>query len=108
MGLLFLTCLLSVYLLNCAGLSVEEFDRATANTSVWLSAAAYCETDTFMARTFKGYSVGFVTRYVIENVEKDVQVAIFFCGFLSHLSLQELTNSFRGMLDTCHPSLPST
>lgn len=50
------------------------FDRATANTSVWLSAAAYCETDTLLAHNFSGYSTGFTTRYVIEAPEKDVQV----------------------------------
>jgi len=58
----------------CVGADLAGFDRATANTSVWLSAAAYCETDTLLAHNFSGYSTGFTTRYVIEAPEKDVQV----------------------------------
>lgn len=58
----------------CACADLSGFDRATANTSVWLSAAAYCETDTLLAHNFSGYSTGFTTRYVIEAPEKDVQV----------------------------------
>ena len=51
-----------------------SFDWATANSSVWLSAGAYCETNTYMTRTYKGYSAGFVPSYVIDDKASDVQV----------------------------------
>jgi hypothetical protein len=57
------------------------FDWATANTSVWLSAAAYCDTNTYLTRTYRGYSQGFNASYVIEYARRDVQVwqhGIFF------------------------------
>lgn len=52
----------------------SSFDWATANSSVWLSAGAYCETNTYMTRTYKGYSTGFVPSYVIDDKANDVQV----------------------------------
>lgn len=55
----------------------KSFDWATGNTSVWLSAAAYCETNTYLSRTFKGYSSGFVVTNVIDNKAADVQVYIY-------------------------------
>jgi hypothetical protein len=64
-----------VALLVCLlGVTVRGFDWATGNSSVWLSAAAYCETNTYLTRTFKGYSTGFVASYVIDNKASDVQV----------------------------------
>lgn len=65
---------LGINIMYCVGQNVKEFDQLTANTSVWLSAAAYCETGSFMSRAFSGFSTGFQTRYVIENREEDVQV----------------------------------
>ena len=53
---------------------MANYDWAFGNTSVWLSAAAYCETNTYMTRTFKGYSTGFVVTNVIDDKDKDVQV----------------------------------
>jgi hypothetical protein len=47
--------------------SAKTFDWQYANTSVWLSAAAYCETNTYMTRTFKGYSAGFKVTNVIDD-----------------------------------------
>lgn len=55
---------------------VASFDWATANTSVWLAAGAYCETNTYMSRTYKGYSTGFVPYYVIDDKTYDVQVLL--------------------------------
>ena len=52
----------------------NTFDWRTGNTSVWLSAAAYCETSSYLNRTYLGYSTGFVPMYVIELGAKDVQV----------------------------------
>lgn len=65
---------LFVALLVCAlGVVVKGFDWTHGNSSVWLSAAAYCETNTYLTRTFKGYSSGFVASYVIDD-KHDVQV----------------------------------
>lgn len=64
-----------VVLLLCSlGVVVSGLDWATANTSVWLSSAAYCETNTYQSRTYIGYSKGFMARYVIEDKPNDVQV----------------------------------
>ena len=52
------------------------FNWTIGNTSVWLSAAAYCNTDTYLNRTYTGYSAGFVPMYVINVPEFDVQVFI--------------------------------
>lgn len=57
----------------------ESFDWAIANTSVWLSAAAYCDVDTFLTRTYKGYSAGFSPEKIIDVPQFDVQVVISFC-----------------------------
>jgi len=61
-------------LLLCSAGALASFDWTTANTSVWLSAGAYCETNTYMSRTYKGYSAGFVPAYVIDDQSADVQV----------------------------------
>ena len=58
----------------CSVGALASFDWKTANTSVWLSAGAYCETNTYMSRTYKGYSAGFVPAYVIDDKGADVQV----------------------------------
>jgi hypothetical protein len=64
-------------LLPCA---IAAFDSLVARTSVWLSAATYCETSTYLSRTYKGSSEGFIASYVIDNPEKDVQVNCNICG----------------------------
>lgn len=56
--------------------AMASYDWATGNTSVWLCAAAYCETNTYMTRTFKGYSTGFVVTNVIDDKKEDVQVSL--------------------------------
>ncbi|KAJ1402224.1 Alpha/Beta hydrolase protein, partial [Ochromonadaceae sp. CCMP2298] len=55
-----------------------SFDWAIGNSSVWLSAAAYCEQETYLTRTFKGYSAGFTATDVIYNKADDVQGYIGF------------------------------
>jgi hypothetical protein len=70
-----LSILASILLLAFAACSVSaSFDWGTANTSVWLAAGAYCETNTYMSRPYKGYSAGFVPYYVIDDKTYDVQV----------------------------------
>lgn len=60
-----------------------SYDWATGNTSIWLSAAAYCETNTYSTRTFKGYSTGFVVTNVIDDKAEDVQ------GYIGYLPSQD-------------------
>ena len=64
-------------LVCCVGVLTSAFDWTAGNSSVWLSAAAYCETNTYLTRTYKGYSAGFVPSYVIDDKTYDVQVSIF-------------------------------
>jgi len=43
------------------------------NITVWLSAGAYCETNTYMSRTYKGPSTGFIPTYVLDDKDTDTQ-----------------------------------
>ena len=69
--------ILVAYFILVLGVSVKAFDWKTGNSSVWLSAAAYCETNTYLTRKFKGYSSDFIASYVIDDKDHDVQVSIF-------------------------------
>jgi hypothetical protein len=51
----------------------KSFDWSMGNTTVWLSAGAYCETNTYMTRAYKGYSAGFVPTYVLDDKDTDTQ-----------------------------------
>lgn len=78
----------------CSVGALASFDWKTANTSVWLSAGAYCETNTYMSRTYKGYSAGFVPAYVIDDKGADVQVGfdlLQYC-FLAYIFLTAQAN----------------
>jgi hypothetical protein len=55
--------------------TLTGYDWSAGNTSVWLSAAAYCETSTYKSRVFKGPSTGFVVTNVIDYKAEDVQVS---------------------------------
>ncbi len=63
-------------------LETVEFDWDIGNTSLWLSAAAYCETNTYLNRTYEGASAGFIPLYAIDNPTYDVQVSLI-AGFFS-------------------------
>ncbi len=81
-----LLIVLSLFLLGSS-----QYDWAFANTSVWLSAAAYCETNTYKTRIFKGYSTGFVVTDVIDDVSEDVQ------GYIGYMASQSsIYVVFRG------------
>lgn len=54
--------------------TMKVFDWTTANTAVWLSAAAYCDADSYLNRSYKGASSGFIPKYVIDISKYDVQV----------------------------------
>jgi hypothetical protein len=51
------------------------YNWSSGNTSIWLSAAAYCETSSYKSRVFKGPSTGFVVTNVIDYKAEDVQVS---------------------------------
>lgn len=69
--LLGLLCLLSSFLGTFA-----DYDWKFGNTSVWLSAAAYCDAGSYKTRTWKGASAGFVVTQVIDYKKEDVQVGM--------------------------------
>jgi predicted lipase len=70
---------------------VYSYDWSAGNASIWLCAAAYCETNTYQTRTFKGYSTGFVVTNVIDDKGEDVQ------GFVGYLPSQSsIYVTFRG------------
>lgn len=60
--------------LALAKTAAASYDWKTGNTSIWLCAAAYCQTNTYMTRTFKSYTAGFVVTNVLDYPSKDVQV----------------------------------
>lgn len=90
------------------------------NTSVWLSAAAYCDSKTYLSRSYKGYSSGFVATYSISNVLNDVQVEYYdlmpsithaqpttvsyFILILIYIYLSFVTFSYRDSWDIYHRS----
>jgi hypothetical protein len=51
----------------------NSYDWSMGNTTVWLSAGAYCETNTYMTRTYKGPSAGFVPTYVLDDKDTNTQ-----------------------------------
>ena len=74
--------ILLLVLLAVAQTAAASYDWHTGNTSIWLCAAAYCETNTYQTRTFRGYSSGFVVTDVLDYKSKDVQ------GFIGYLPSQ--------------------
>jgi len=60
----------------------KSFDWTTGNTSLWLSAGAYCETNTYMNRPYKGPSSGFVPTFVLDDKSSDTQ------GYIGYMPSQ--------------------
>jgi len=54
-------------------LTTGAYDGNQAQTSMWLSAAAYCGKSSYKSRTFKGPTTGFVVTAVIEDTATDTQ-----------------------------------
>jgi len=98
--------LITLALCLCASSVAASFDWATANSSVWLAAGAYCETNTYMTRTYKGYSAGFVPYYVIDDKTYDVQGYIgtmpsqsaIYVIFRGSTSIQDWVNNLDAVL----------
>mmetsp|Transcript_21989 Transcript_21989/g.36840 ORF Transcript_21989/g.36840 Transcript_21989/m.36840 type:complete len:411 (+) Transcript_21989:145-1377(+) len=61
----------------------RDFDWNVGNTSVWLSSGAYCPTDTYLTRTYYGYSAGFVATHTISDEKSDTQ------GYIGYIPDQE-------------------
>ena len=67
------------------------FDWTVVNTSVWLSAASYCNTKDYLTRTYNGPSTGFKPVVAIDEKTYDTQ------GFVGYLSAQKkIYVVFRG------------
>jgi hypothetical protein len=80
---------LSIALSIRAALSLET-DAAT-DASLWLSAAAYCDTSTYLTRTYLGPSSGFIPTYNIYDSKTDTT------GYLGYLPSQNtIFVIFRG------------
>lgn len=96
--------LFTILFLCVLDVTFAGYDWAFGNSSVWLSAAAYCETNTYQTRTFKGASAGFIVTNVIDNKSEDVQVnnLYYFFSFPRFLS-----HSYRVTSVIYHPNLPS-
>eukprot|EP01039_Chlorochromonas_danica_P008946 gene8946-9869_t len=89
----FQSSLFAILLLSYRTLRVGaiEFDWLVANTSLWLSAATYCDVSTYLTRSYLGYSGGFIPYYEINNLERDVQ------GFIGVMPAQNtIYIAFRG------------
>ena len=67
------------------------FSTAQANTSVYLSAAAYCDKSSYLSRSFKGPAAGFVATSVIHDDRTDTT------GYIGYLpSDKSIYVVFRG------------
>jgi hypothetical protein len=85
--------LIALVYTSCA--IAKTLDLDTAYTSIWLSAAAYCETNTYLTRTYKGASTGFIPSYAIDEAKYDVQGIV---GYLPSTSTIYLV--YRGSTST--------
>lgn len=72
--------LLVIVSIFASGSHAASFDWPMVNTTVALCANAYCETDTYLTRTYTGYAAGFVATKAIDN-KKDVQVLKYLRGY---------------------------
>lgn len=86
MGLvmLFIICWISVG-------GATHFDWDVGNTSAWLSAGAYCPPNTYLNRTYIGFSEGFIPTDAINDEESDTQ------GYIGyHSGQKKIFVVFRG------------
>jgi hypothetical protein len=58
-----------------------SFDWATGYTSLWLSAATYCDPGSYYTRTFSGYAAGFVITKRIGSANQNWYSAEGFIGY---------------------------
>ncbi|RYG70455.1 hypothetical protein EON64_00105 [archaeon] len=80
-----LLCIAVVLAMSAMNASAQDLDWwRIANTSVWLSAASYCDTSSYETHIFKMYSAGFKVTNVIDVKSGDVQVQPM--SFCSHVN----------------------
>ena len=76
---------------SVVALAGAAFSLREAQTALWLSAAAYCDRETYTTRTFTGPTTGFVVTKVIYDLPSDTN------GFVGYLpSDSTIYISFRG------------
>ena len=77
-----------------------EFNIAQANTSLWLSAAAYCGSSNYMSHVFKGPTEGFVVTGIIEDVRSDTEgfFLLFAFFFFLMIIMEKTLEGFIGYL----------
>ncbi len=91
--MLYLSLALALLLLlsSSSSASAMAWDYNQANISLWLSSAAYCDRSTYLSRTFKGPTVGFVATKVIYDTLSETQ------GYVGYLpSDKSIYVAFRG------------
>eukprot|EP01036_Dinobryon_divergens_P035367 gene35367-45810_t len=71
--------------------TLKGFSTTQVNTSLWLSAAAYCGSSSYKSHVFKGPTTGFVVTAIIEDLSTDTE------GFIGYLpSDKSIYVVFRG------------
>lgn len=69
----------------------SSFSKSQAETSLWLSAAAYCGKSAYKTHVFKGPTAGFVVTSVVSDTASDTE------GYIGYLpSDQSIYVTFRG------------
>jgi len=69
----------------------SSYSSAQANTSLWLSAAAYCGSSSYKTHKFAGPTTGFVVTAIIEDLPSDTE------GYIGYLpSDKSIYVTFRG------------
>jgi hypothetical protein len=71
-----------VYICATLGMAFADLDWNTANTSIWLSAGAYCPTEVYLNRTYLGYSTGFIPTKLITDEASDT------AGYIGYIKEQ--------------------
>jgi len=59
-------------------LDLSAYSSLQANTSLWLSAAAYCGSSNYKNHKFAGPTTGFVVTAIIEDLPSDTEGIIIF------------------------------
>jgi len=61
----------------------STYSSLQANTSLWLSAAAYCGSSSYKSHTFAGPTDGFVVTSIIEDLPSDTEGIVHIFCFLT-------------------------
>jgi len=85
-----------IFMVAMLSLVVAELNATdTTQTSLWLSSAAYCAKESYLSRTYKGPSTGFVGTYVIYDSKSDTT------GYIGYMpSEKKIYVVFRGSSST--------